>query len=86
MDDTREQRRQHMDQLQADMLAVVRHHSANGGPHSYKLAAHALIELTGSVCAAIVEAEPATRSEFDTKLCDLRLFVAATAPAGAAAQ
>jgi hypothetical protein len=83
MDDT-ELVRQHIDQVQAEILAVVRRHSSNA--NGYKMAAHALIELTGSVCAAIVEAEPSMRAFFDEKLGDLRLFVAATSSAGSRAQ
>lgn len=66
--------RQNLDLLQADLLAVVQRHTPTIGVQA---TAHGLIELCGSVCRAVVEAEPAGSIDIDEKLLNLRLFVMA---------
>jgi hypothetical protein len=62
-----------LEAVQADVLAALQRDSARVGN---QLIAHALIETTGSVLAAIIEAEPAARIDVTTKINGLHLHVA----------
>lgn len=64
-----------LDRIEADLLAVVQEHSPAIGRMA---TCHALIELTGSVCAAVAEADPMARADIDSKLGALQLYVAST--------
>jgi hypothetical protein len=66
--------REQLEAVEADLLVVVRKHYAAVGP---QVVAHALVEFSGSVLAAIATEAPASRAEIETKLAELRLFVAA---------
>jgi hypothetical protein len=68
--------RQDLEKIQGDLLAVLRHHWPNVG---HQLIAHALIETTGTVLAAIAAAEPAALADIDRKLDELQTFVVTTA-------
>lgn len=69
--------REALERFEADLLATVQRHAS---PHSQRigahLAAHAVIELAGAVCAAVVEAMPEAAADLDAKLGALRLHVA----------
>lgn len=65
--------RRDLEAIQADLLAVLRHHYPRVGP---MLIAHALIETTGSVCTAIVESQPVARRDLDLKLASMHAYVA----------
>jgi hypothetical protein len=74
--------RHQVEAVQADLIATVRTHTARVGS---QVIAHAVVEFSGSVLAAIAEADPASQADLDAKLADLRLFVA-TANANRAPQ
>jgi hypothetical protein len=63
---------QHVEEVNAALLAVLRQHWPIVG---YHLIAHALVETAGAVLVAIAEADPSARPDLDAKLADLRLFV-----------
>ena len=67
--------RRDLEAVQADLLVVLQKHWPRVGT---QLIAHALIETTGSVLAAITTDEPATAPAIDVKLGELRLFAATT--------
>jgi hypothetical protein len=62
--------------VEDELLAVVRRHAAR---HSERiglhLAAHAVIELTGAICAIVLEAMPDASSDIDARLGALRLHI-----------
>lgn len=67
--------RQNLELVQADLVATLRKHWPAVG---HQVIAHALIQTTGTVLGAIVQADPAAHADLDRKLADLRLFVATT--------
>jgi hypothetical protein len=64
--------RKDVDAVQAAVLAVLQQHWPRVGT---QIISHALIEATGSVLAAIVEAEPSAGPDIDQKLAAARLYV-----------
>lgn len=67
--------RKDLEKVQADLLVVLRHHWPAVG---HQVISTAIIETTGSVCAAIIEDEPSAQPDIDTKVGQLHLFIAAT--------
>jgi hypothetical protein len=67
--------RRDIEVVEAELVAVLRKHWSRVGA---QIVAHALIQTVGSVCGAIVEAEPAAGPDIDAKLADVRLYVATT--------
>jgi uncharacterized protein (DUF2237 family) len=65
--------RRALERIEADLLAVLRHHAPAAG---WPLCAHALIEATGSLAALLVTEAPASRALLITQLDALRLHVA----------
>ena len=64
-----------LEHVEADLIATIRRHARAFG---VRLTAHALVEVTGSVLAEFVEAEPDRAAAIGELVGQLALFVQTT--------
>lgn len=60
--------------VEKDLAAALQPHSGVG----LQVIAHAVIDFSGRILQAIAAVDPASRADIETKLNELRLFVAPT--------